>query len=140
MGNHLRGRRLVMRNRSIVVCVLSLFVIFTALGCSKSEAPKPEAPPAPAAAPAPAPETAAPASAPGTPAAPAAGGAAAEGKVLFEQKCGVCHDLARAADRKETRENWAGIVKDMQGKKAGWISDAEASRILDFLVAEHGKK
>ena len=52
----------------------------------------------------------------------------------------MCHDLARAADRKETKENWAGIVKEMQEKKAGWISDAEAGKILDFLVAAHGKK
>jgi len=28
----------------------------------------------------------------------------------------------------------------MQGKKADWISDGEAVKILDFLAAEHGKK
>jgi len=28
----------------------------------------------------------------------------------------------------------------MQGKKADWISDAEAAKIVDYLVAEHGKK
>jgi len=111
-----------MRKRSMVLCFLSVLMLFLALGCSKSEAPKPEGAPA---APAPA---------------PAAGAAVAEGKTFFEQKCGVCHDLERAADRKETRENWAKIVKDMQEKKAGWITDAEAVKIVDFLVAEHGKK
>ncbi len=119
-----------MRSRSTVLCVLSLLSLLAltlAPGCSKSEAP-PAAPPAAAPAPAPAPEAAAPAA-----------GSVAEGKASFEQKCGVCHELARAADRKETRENWAGIVKDMQGKKAGWISDAEAAKIIDFLAAEHGK-
>jgi len=120
-----------MRNRSTVLCVLALLMLTLAVGCSKSEAPKPEtAPAAPAPAPAPAPQAAA----------PAAGGAAAEGKALFEQKCGVCHELSRAADRKETKENWAKLVKEMQGKKAGWISDAEAGKIVEFLAAEHGKK
>ncbi|MBE0603007.1 MAG: photosystem P840 reaction-center cytochrome c-551 [Deltaproteobacteria bacterium] len=128
-----------MRKHSLVLCALFVLMLSLALGCSKSEAPKPEAPPVPAAASAPAPapqasETAAPASA------PAAGGAVAEGKVLFEQKCSVCHELTRATDRKETKEDWTRLVKEMQGKKSGWISDAEAAKIVDFLAAEHGKK
>ena len=40
----------------------------------------------------------------------------------------------------ETKEKWASIVKEMQGKKADWISDAEAAKIVDYLAAEHGKK
>ncbi len=111
-----------MRSRSIVACILSLWMISMASGCSKSDAPAPGGAPASPAAPAPSALT-----------------SVAEGKKLFDQKCGVCHDLARAADRKETRDGWAAIVKDMQGKKAGWISDADALKILDFLVAEHGK-
>jgi mono/diheme cytochrome c family protein len=107
-----------MRIRSVVPVVLSLLVLTLAVGCSKQEAPKQEAPPA-----------AAPAAAP-----------LADGKTLFEAKCGVCHGIDRAAVRSETKEKWAGIVKEMQAKKAGWISDAEASRIVDYLVAEHGKK
>jgi mono/diheme cytochrome c family protein len=55
-------------------------------------------------------------------------------------KCSVCHGLDRPTARKETKEKWAGIVKEMQGKKAGWISDAEASKIVDYLAAEYGKK
>ena len=106
-----------MRLRYVVLCVLSLLVLSLAIGCSKQEAPKQEAPPA----------------------APAAGGAA-EGKALFEQKCSVCHPLDRATSRSELKEKWAGIVKDMQGKKADWISDADAAKIVDFLAAEHGKK
>ena len=42
--------------------------------------------------------------------------------------------------RTETKEKWASIVKEMQGKKADWISDAEAAKIVDYLAAEHGKK
>ena len=106
-----------MRVRSVVLFVLSLLVVTLAVGCSKQEAPKPAAPAAPAAAP-----------------------ASADGKALFEQKCSVCHGMDRATARHETKEKWAEIVKSMQGKKADWISDAEASKIIDYLAAEHGKK
>jgi mono/diheme cytochrome c family protein len=83
-----------------------------AIGCAKQEPPKPAAPAAPA----------------------------ADGKALFESKCSVCHGLDRATVRKETKEKWASILKEMQGKKADWISDADASKIVDFLAAEHSKK
>jgi mono/diheme cytochrome c family protein len=88
-----------------------------AIGCAKQEPPKPAAPAA---------------------AAPAA--SAADGKTLFDTKCSVCHPLDRATARKELKEKWAGIVKEMQGKKADWISDADASKIVDYLSAEFGKK
>jgi cytochrome c5 len=112
-----------MRVRSVVPIALTVMLLAIAIGCAKQEPPKPAAP---AAAPA------APAAAPAAP--------AADGKALFEAKCSVCHGLDRATSRTETKETWAGIVKEMQGKKAGWISDAEGSRIVDFLAAEHGKK
>jgi len=109
-----------MRVRSVVLSVVSVMLIAFAIGCAKQEPPKPEAPAAPAAA---------------APAAPAA-----DGKSIFESKCGVCHGLDRATIRKETKEKWVSIVKEMQGKKADWISDAEAAKIVEFLAAEHGKK
>ena len=115
-----------MRGRRTVLCVLSLLVLSLAIGCSKPEAPKTEAPPA------------APPAAPAA-AAPAAGGAA-DGKALFEQKCSVCHGLDRATARAESKEKWAEIIKAMQGKKADWISDVDAAKILGYLAAEHGKK
>jgi len=113
-----------MHVRSVVLCVLSLLVLSMAIGCAKQEPPKPAAPAAPVAAPAAA-----------APAAPAA-----DGKALFDQKCSVCHPLDRATVRKETKEKWASILKEMQGKKADWISDADAAKIVDYLTAEHGKK
>jgi cytochrome c5 len=116
-----------MRVRTALLCVFSLVIFSLAVGCSKTEAPKQEAPP-------PAPAATAPSSA------PAAGGAATDGKALFEQKCSVCHELERATSRKETKGGWTAIVKEMQGKKAGWISDEEAAKIVDFLAANHGKE
>jgi len=109
-----------MRVRSAVLSVVSVMLLVFAIGCAKQEPPKPAAPAAPVAA---------------APAAPAL-----DGKTLFDNKCGVCHGIDRATARRETKEKWASILKDMQGKKADWISDAEASKIVDYLAAEHGKK
>ena len=106
-----------MRLRSVVLIVMSVTLLVFAVGCGKQEPPKPAAPAAVA------------------PAAPAL-----DGKTLFDNKCGVCHGIDRAAARRETKEKWASIVKEMQGKKADWISDAEAAKIVDYLAADHGKK
>lgn len=104
-----------MRSRPVFAFLVVLLAAPFVFGCAKKEEPKPAAP-APAVSP------------------------AVEGKALFEQKCSVCHDLARAAARAETKEKWAQIVKDMQGKKADWITDSDAAKIVEFLAAEHGKK
>ncbi|HEX7519366.1 MAG TPA: cytochrome c [Candidatus Deferrimicrobium sp.] len=106
-----------MRVRFMVLSIVCVMLLAFAAGCAKQEPPKPAAPAAAA------------------PAAPAA-----DGKSIFQTKCSVCHGLDRPTVRKETKEKWASIVKEMQGKKADWISDAEASKIVDYLVAEHGKK
>jgi mono/diheme cytochrome c family protein len=103
-----------MRVRSVVLSVVSVMLLAFAIGCAKQEPPKP--------------------------AAPVAVAPAADGKTLFDTKCSVCHGLDRATARKETKEKWASIVKEMQGKKADWISDADASKIVDYLSAEFGKK
>src|SRR5512145_651449 len=104
-----------MRLRAVFAFFVLLLAAVMVFGCAKKEEPKPAAP-APAAAP------------------------AADGKALFEQKCGVCHGIDRATVRSEPKERWVEIVKSMQGKKADWITDAEAAKIVDFLAAEHGKK
>jgi mono/diheme cytochrome c family protein len=104
-----------MNMRVSVASALVLFLVVFALGCAKSEPPKPAAP-------------------------PPAVSAVVEGKALFEQRCGVCHGLDRATARQENKEKWTAIVKEMQGKKADWISDADAAKIVEFLASEHGKK
>jgi len=126
-----------MRVRSVVRIVLSVMLLAFAIGCAKQEPPKPAAPEANPAAAAPA---AVPAPAPVATAAATPAASAADGKSLFETKCSVCHGLDRPTARKETKEKWASIVKEMQGKKADWISDAEASNIVDYLTAQYGKK
>ena len=106
-----------MRVRSMVLSIVCVMLLAFAIGCAKQEPPKPAAPVAAA------------------PAAPAA-----DGKTLFDTKCSACHSLDRPTARHETKEKWASIVKEMQGKKADWISDADASKIVDYLALEHGKK
>ncbi len=113
-----------MRARPVVLIAVSVMLLVFAIGCAKQQSSKPAAT---------APE-------PAVTAATAPAAPAADGKTLFETKCSICHGLDRTTSLTETKENWAGIVKDMQGKKAGWISDADASKIVDFLTAEHGKK
>jgi mono/diheme cytochrome c family protein len=104
-----------MRVRPVALIALSVTLLAFAIGCAKQEPPKPAATAAPAA-------------------------PAADGKTLFEAKCSVCHGLDRATSLPGTKEDWTSIVKKMQGKKADWISDADASKIIDYLTTEHGKK
>lgn len=106
-----------MRLRNGLLSLVLFAVIVLATACSKPEAPKQEAPPP----------------------APAAS-AVEEGKALFEQKCSVCHGLDRATARAESREKWTSIVREMQSKKADWITDEDAEKIAEYLSADHGKK
>ncbi len=108
-----------MRSCAVLASAAILLAAVFVSGCARKEEAKPAGPQAPAAAPA---------------------SPVAEGKALFEQKCGVCHGLDRATGRSETRVKWAEIIKRMQEKKADWISDGEAVKILEYLAAEHGRK
>ena len=94
--------------------LLILLMVAAVSGCAKKAAPKTEA-------------------------SSLAISAVEEGQVLFENMCGVCHTLGRATARTETKEKWESIIKEMQGKKPGFISDAEAEKILAYLSSKHGK-
>lgn len=54
-----------------------------------------------------------------------------EGKELLAQKCNKCHTTP-APDTK-TRGQWPSIVKRMALKIPGWISDAQADKIIQYL-------
>ncbi len=103
-----------MRLEAFVCSFLVLLMIAAASGCAKKEEPKP-------AGPAPLSE------------------AAQDGKILVEKMCTVCHTLERVMERDETREKWEKIIKEMQGKKPGFISDADAAKILEYLSTVQGK-
>jgi len=103
-----------MRLRAVFPLIVVLLMVAAVPGCSKKEEPKPGF---------------------STPAVAAMG----EGKALFERKCGVCHGLDRATARTETKERWSAIIKEMQGKRADWITDDDAAKILDYLTSSYGK-
>jgi cytochrome c5 len=54
----------------------------------------------------------------------------AEGKSLFENNCGKCHDLYKASDF--NAEQWKPIVLDMQ-KKAN-LDDLQGQKIYNYLT------
>lgn len=63
-----------------------------------------------------------------------------KGKALFEQKCGVCHELDRALSRTKTRDGWTATVKRMQQVNGCPITDAEAGEVIDYLSSVRGAK
>ena len=103
-----------MRFGALVCSFLLCLAVAAASGCAKKEEPKPEGP-------APMSET------------------AIEGQILVENMCTVCHTLERVTERVETREKWEKIIKQMQGKKPGFISDADAAKMLEYLSTVQGK-
>lgn len=107
-----------MRVRSVLLIVVSVMLLIFAIGCAKQEPPTPTPAPPP----------------------PPLAVRVPDGKTVFEMKCSVCHGIDRATARKETKEKWADIVKQMRAKKVDWISDAEAAKIIDYLAKEHGTK
>lgn len=102
-----------MRMRVVFSCFCILTIVAAASGCTGKEEPKPAAEAALS-------ET------------------AQEGKILVESMCVVCHSLERVISRNETREKWASIIRKMQGKKPGFISDENAEKMLEYLSSVQG--
>ena len=69
---------------------------------------------------------------------PPAGGGDPEARALFESKCSVCHPLSRPLGKNKDRAGWTATVTRMQKGNGCPITDAEARRIIDYLVAERG--
>jgi cytochrome c5 len=61
-----------------------------------------------------------------------------ESKALFESKCSVCHPVSRPLGKNKDRAGWTATVTRMQKGNGCPITDAEARRIIDYLVAERG--
>jgi cytochrome c5 len=124
-----------MRNCVPVAMVLAVMAVMVLAGCPG----KPE------------PETSAPARQPAaaganavTPAAAAnetsaAAVPAVDAKALYETKCKLCHKLSLLEGERMTAAGWTETVKDMASKKAGWISETEATAIAGHLVATYPK-
>ncbi len=71
---------------------------------------------------------------PGAP--PGASPAPADGKTLFEQKCGLCHPAGWALGASSTVDEWRRLVLRKKGRKADWISDEEAAAIIEYRRAD----
>jgi hypothetical protein len=61
-----------------------------------------------------------------------------QAKALFEAKCSVCHELSRPLGRTKDRSGWTTTVTRMQKVNGCPITDAEAKRIIDYLVTIRG--
>lgn len=64
-----------------------------------------------------------------------------ETRRLFEDRCGVCHDLALARNQRLSREVWDEVIDDMINKyQARWITAEEKALIAGYLAVYHGRK
>ena len=59
----------------------------------------------------------------------------ADGKALFEGKCGTCHEIERSLAVKADRPGWEARIKRMVANGAK-IDESESARILDYLTAK----
>ena len=54
------------------------------------------------------------------------------GKILFENNCGECHNLDRPKSKKKTKDEWETTVLRMKQNGAA-ITDDEAKIIINYL-------
>jgi len=72
------------------------------------------------------------------PTAPDAPSPADEGKTLFENKCGSCHELSMTTDLRKTADEWAVTIADMLERGAPLNYD-DAEKIYTYLVENYGQ-
>ncbi len=114
----------------VLIVLIVVLMLTAALGCARRQ-PAPEA--VPAVAP---PDT----GESGQPADTEATSSDSEGQTLYESKCSRCHTLDRVAEHDPGREPWSKLVKEMQGRKSGWISNEDASVIVQHLEKTYGTR
>jgi mono/diheme cytochrome c family protein len=64
---------------------------------------------------------------------PAAERAVENGKTIFENKCGECHNLDRPKLKKKTKDEWETTVLRMK-KNGAAITDDEVKIIVNYLA------
>lgn len=63
----------------------------------------------------------------------------ATGKILFEEKCPLCHSLDRPASKRKSYDEWLSTVLRMKNQNGAPITDEEAKIIAEYLAATYGK-
>jgi competence protein ComEA len=61
-----------------------------------------------------------------------------EGRDVFTMKCSLCHGLENATGMRRTREDWEGIVNDMEAAGALLTKD-DMKLIVGYLAQNFGK-
>jgi cytochrome c5 len=64
---------------------------------------------------------------------PAAEKVGNNGKTLFENNCGKCHNLDRSKSKKKTKDEWETTILRMK-KNGATITDDEAKIITNYLT------
>jgi len=113
-----------MERRIVVLFFVVVMVVLVAAQCQQPASPTSS--PAATAAPA---TTAALAT-------PAATEATAAGAALLQERCTVCHNLARVENAKKSGDEWSATVQRMVGKGAK-LSPEEQESLVKYLSATY---
>ena len=57
---------------------------------------------------------------------------------ITAEKCTRCHSLKRVFGRDRSPDDWPAVVATMQGRKPGWISRADAAKVVFGLTHDYG--
>jgi len=63
----------------------------------------------------------------------------ADGKGLFEAKCGTCHSIDRPKSKIKSKQEWEITVMRMKNVNRSPITDQEAKVIIEYLAWRFGK-
>ena len=60
-------------------------------------------------------------------------------KILFEEKCSICHSIERPKSMVKSRRDWETTVMRMKNDHDGPITADEAQMIIEYLSDEYGR-